>query len=228
MEHLKPAYVLEECERGINDIVETRGDFWIEYYRPLLFTSLGKHFAYSMNSTLKLPGKTAKDINHSPFLAHSTRAVHHPRLMEGVRRWMGTHPTSSPQKIHGKPVSRADVTKVLAEPELNPHSTEAIARQLLNPVVSEEEEEEYQGYVDQCQELIEAAVDRKDRTVYQTVARTATGETADWQDDVADEVFLNYVERGTTQYLDGAGRKDALPVAFNYERWIGGLGQRVL
>jgi hypothetical protein len=67
--------------------------------------------------------------------------------MEGVRRWMGTHPTSSPQKIHGKPVSRADVTKVLAEPELNPHSTEAIARQLLNPVVSEEEEEEYQGCV---------------------------------------------------------------------------------
>lgn len=55
-EHLQPAYVLEECERGINDVVESRGDFWIEYYRPLLFTSLGKHFAYSMNSTLKLPG----------------------------------------------------------------------------------------------------------------------------------------------------------------------------
>ena len=61
MEHLKPAYVLEECERGINDIVETRGDFWIEYYRPLLFTSLGKHFAYSMNSTLKLPGYGPSD-----------------------------------------------------------------------------------------------------------------------------------------------------------------------
>jgi hypothetical protein len=56
IEHLEPAYVLAECERGINDVVETRGDFWIEYYRPLLFTSLGKHFAYSMNSTLKLPG----------------------------------------------------------------------------------------------------------------------------------------------------------------------------
>jgi hypothetical protein len=79
-------------------------------------------------------------------------------------------------------------------------------------------------YIDQCQELIEAAVDRKDRIVYQTAARTATGETADWQDDV-DETFLNYVERGTAQYLDGAG-KDALPVAFNYERWISGLGQR--
>jgi phosphatidylinositol 3,5-bisphosphate 5-phosphatase len=82
-------------------------------------------------------------------------------------------------------------------------------------------------YVDQCQELIEAAVDRKDRIVYQTAARMATGETINWQDDVADEAFLNYVERGTTQHLDNAGRKDALPVAFNYERWIGGLGQRI-
>lgn len=55
-EHLDPAYVMDECEKGIHDVVERRGDFWIEYYRPLLFTSLGKHFAYSMNSTLKLPG----------------------------------------------------------------------------------------------------------------------------------------------------------------------------
>lgn len=55
-EHLQPAYDLEECERGIQEFVRERGDFWIEYYRPLLFTSLGKHFVYSMNSTLKLPG----------------------------------------------------------------------------------------------------------------------------------------------------------------------------
>lgn len=75
------------------------------YYRPLLFTSLGKHFAYSMNSTLKLPGqvlsspptplhtytaklsathrKTFKDINHSPFYPHDkvlrnrSRSVNH-------------------------------------------------------------------------------------------------------------------------------------------------------
>lgn len=64
--------------------------------------------------------------------------------MEGVRRWMGTHPTSS-KKIHGKPISRIEVKKTLTEPELNPHSTEVIARQLLDPVVSEEEVEEYQG-----------------------------------------------------------------------------------
>lgn len=55
-QHLDAAYELAECESGIQEFVRDRGDFWIEYYRPLLFTSLGKHFAYSMNSTLKLPG----------------------------------------------------------------------------------------------------------------------------------------------------------------------------
>ena len=55
-EHLETAYPLEECEKAVNQFVNTRGDYWIEYYRPLLFTSLGKHFAFSMNSTLKLPG----------------------------------------------------------------------------------------------------------------------------------------------------------------------------
>lgn len=34
----------------------TDAEFWVEYYRPLLFTGLGKHFSYGMNSTLKLPG----------------------------------------------------------------------------------------------------------------------------------------------------------------------------
>ena len=55
-EHLETAYPLEDCIRAVDQFVHTRGDYWIEYYRPLLFTSLGKHFAFSMNSTLKLPG----------------------------------------------------------------------------------------------------------------------------------------------------------------------------
>jgi len=55
-EYLEPAFVLEDCCDVLNDFAQNRSDFWTEYYRPLLFTSLGKHFAYSMNSTLKLPG----------------------------------------------------------------------------------------------------------------------------------------------------------------------------
>lgn len=55
-EYLLPPYVTEESERALQQYVTVRGDFWVEYYRPLLFTSLGKHFAYSMNSSLRLPG----------------------------------------------------------------------------------------------------------------------------------------------------------------------------
>ena len=55
-EHLNSRYTLEACQDGIDDFVERSSDFWMGYYRPLLFTSVGKHFAYSMNSTLKLPG----------------------------------------------------------------------------------------------------------------------------------------------------------------------------
>lgn len=152
---------------------------------------------------------------------------------------MGAYPVSHSKKLHGKPVSKVEVARDVVEPELNPHSTEAIARQLLNPAVSEEEEEEYQGYVilclvsmttygiyryiDQCQELVGALVERKDLAVYQTAVRTAAGDS-DGQDDVVEDAFIAYVERGTTQYLD---RKEALPVAFNYDRWIGGVGQRI-
>src|SRR6201996_8597552 len=55
-EHLEPAFDLRDCTHALAEFVKIKGDFWTEYYRPLLFTSLGKHFAYSMNSTLKLPG----------------------------------------------------------------------------------------------------------------------------------------------------------------------------
>ena len=54
--NLNSPYTLEACRDGIDDFVERSNDFWMGYYRPLLFTSIGKHFAYTMNSTLKLPG----------------------------------------------------------------------------------------------------------------------------------------------------------------------------
>jgi hypothetical protein len=55
-EHLNSPYTLEACQDGINEFVDRSSDFWMGYYRPLLFTSMVRHFAYSMNSTLKLPG----------------------------------------------------------------------------------------------------------------------------------------------------------------------------
>ncbi|EIW76771.1 hypothetical protein CONPUDRAFT_63271 [Coniophora puteana RWD-64-598 SS2] len=54
--YLERPDLLERSNSSLQNLVITKGDFWVEYYRPLLFTSLGKHFAYSMNNTLKLPG----------------------------------------------------------------------------------------------------------------------------------------------------------------------------
>lgn len=56
--HLEPAYVVESCQKRLREFAcySSGSDYWSEYYRPPLFTSLGKHFAYRMNSTEKLPG----------------------------------------------------------------------------------------------------------------------------------------------------------------------------
>ncbi|KAJ7221717.1 polyphosphoinositide phosphatase [Mycena pura] len=239
-EHLQPPYALDDCDRGLRDFMQNKSDFWVEYYRPQLFTSLGKHFAYSMNSTLKLPGKTAKDINHSPFEPHSNTAKHQARcarvfyilfahikgdysVVQGVRRWIGSHPVSSSKKTHNNAPIRIEANKPVAEPELDRHSTEAIARQRLEPTVSETEEAEYQGYIDQCQELLDAPTtsgERKDLEVYSLAVRTAVGEFPDWPAEIPKE-FISYVENGLTQYLDG--RQDVQP-SFNYERWLGSAG----
>ncbi|KAJ7722285.1 SacI homology domain-containing protein [Mycena maculata] len=226
-EYLQPPYALNDCDRGLRDFVQNKSDFWVEYYRPLLFTSLGKHFAYSMNSTLKLPGKTAKDMNHSPFEAHGNAVRHQPRhvhiVVQGVRRWIGANPVSSLKKNSSKIPDRVEDKKPDVKPEPDRNSTEALARHLLEPTVSETEEAEYQGYIDQCEELLDApstSSERKDLELYTLAVRTATGEVPDWTGDVPKE-FIAYVEHASLQYLDG--RKDVQP-SFNYERWLGSAG----
>ncbi|KAJ7632128.1 SacI homology domain-containing protein [Roridomyces roridus] len=214
--HLQPPYALNDCDRGLREFVQNKSDFWVEYYRPLLFTSLGKHFAYSMNSTLKLPGKTAKDLNHSPFEAHSN-SRHQPRhvnlvnVVQGVRRWIGSNPSSSLKNNHSKVPDRVETKKPDVEPEVDRHSTEGLARYLLDPSVSETEEAEYQGYIDQYQELLDApstSGERKDLDMYSLAVRTALGEVPDWTGEIPKE-FVTYVEHGSKQYLDG--RKEVQP-----------------
>ncbi|PBK87930.1 hypothetical protein ARMGADRAFT_997455 [Armillaria gallica] len=223
-EHLEPAYVIDDCDKKLRDFVKTKGDFWIEYYRPLLFTSLGKHFAYSMNSTLKLPGKTAKDMNHSPF---ETSSRHRPSsVVQGVRKWIGSQNVTTPKKPNGKPTARTETRKASFEPEFDRHSlsTEAIAKQMLEPFVSETEEAEYQGYIDQYEELLDAPStrsERKDLEMYKAAVRMATGDMTESQDiDEESSEYFGYVEYGSVQYHEGQGRKEPLPISFNYERWL--------
>ncbi|KAG2741584.1 hypothetical protein P692DRAFT_20786534 [Suillus brevipes Sb2] len=148
--HLQVLYDVMECSSSLGDFVNVGGDFWAEYYRPLLFTSLGKHFAYSMNSTLKLPG---------PFLPHSTHPTHHPRyvfdlvyvisckpflrLMAGVRRWIGTYPSSQHGLSKKALSSKQEVLKSDLPSTDDPRSSAALAKRLLHPDVPVEEQTEY-------------------------------------------------------------------------------------
>ncbi|KAG6853214.1 hypothetical protein C0991_006117 [Blastosporella zonata] len=228
--HLEAPYLLPSCNDALADFVKTRGDFWVEYYRPLLFTSLGKHFAYSMNSTLKLPGKTAKDMNHSPFEPHGRRnRTQHPSVVQGVRRWMTSNTGTGGKKPLGKPTSRPELGHSATMPELrvpDKYSTEALAARHLDPMVSETEEAEYQGYIDQCQELLDAPStmgERKNLEIYANAVRTAAGESTEnpWPEDPLPK-YIAYVERGQTCYLDGR-HGEGCSVQFNYEKWLSGL-----
>lgn len=169
-----------------------------------------------------------KDINQSPFEAHGYRHVDPQArsVVQGVRRWMGSHPPVSTKKSHGKAASRPETKKTTPHVLLDKHSTEAIAMQLLEPNVSESEEAEYQGYIDQCQELLDAPStmgERKDLEIYIAAVRNAGGEGLDWPED-APRDLIAYVERGSLNYIDGS-KKEPFPVTFNYERWLSGAGQ---
>jgi hypothetical protein len=71
-------------------------------------------------------------------------------MVSGVRKWMTTsHQTTvTANKTHHvekKIVDKPGEQKLVIELEPERHSTEAMARQSLNPVVPEAEEAEYQG-----------------------------------------------------------------------------------
>ncbi|KIJ30197.1 hypothetical protein M422DRAFT_784087 [Sphaerobolus stellatus SS14] len=221
-EYLEPAFILDDCCKALNEFAQTRSDFWIEYYRPLLFTSLGKHFAYSMNSTLKLPGKTAKDANESPFKPRHNHAHHQPRLMEGVRRWIGANPMSSPRKQKMMAKKDDEVQNDPPEPKhVDPSSSEAIVSRLLSPTVSEAEESEYEWYIEQYQSLLTSSpstgVQRKDLEKYLSAVRTAAGDVDELLEDGPPDaantaVNVAYVE-GTSGPAEGA-------LKLYYEKWI--------
>ena len=62
------------------------------------------------------------------------------RGVDGVKRFTGT-------KVIGRKEIRLNEVAGQREPEVSRNSTAALAYQLLDPIVSEEEQAEYQGYV---------------------------------------------------------------------------------
>ncbi|KAI5832780.1 hypothetical protein K523DRAFT_297593, partial [Schizophyllum commune Tattone D] len=221
-EYLEPAYDLTRCEQALHNFVNERGNFWIEYYRPLLFTSLGKHFAYSMNSTLKLPGKTAKDMNHSPFEAHGPHAG---RKRSSQRLASQSHAAAAQGKAK-RPKSVTTTETGDAGDYPADRTTATLARHHLQPSVPMREVEQYQGYIDQCQELMENPTgrgDRRDVDIYVAAVRAAHWDGPDSTEEVPRE-FVTYVERGSAAYLHNACRKEFFPVKYDYERFLTSAG----
>lgn len=111
------------------------------------------------------------------------------------------------------------------EQHLDKNSTAAVAESALDPKVSEEEETEYQGYIDQCQELLDAPStygERKDLEIYSSAVQIGKGDGLDlWPEEIPRE-FITYINRQSAGYADNRN-KEAFPVSFNYERWLDGL-----
>ncbi|EIN05856.1 polyphosphoinositide phosphatase [Punctularia strigosozonata HHB-11173 SS5] len=212
--HLEIAYPQDKCEEGLQEFARTKADFWIEYYRPLLFTSLGKHFAYSMNSTLKLPGKTVKDIYRSPFLPHHI-PTHPPRLMQGVRRWMGSQNNSHALKGSSKAIVETDTSRSRPEAITDPRSTEDLAVALLNPTVPDDEEAEYEVYIGQYAKMLDGPdtlPERKDMLIYQKALRAGIGEIPDADLDKLDPKVGSFVAVKDT-------RGESVRPTFPYDKW---------
>lgn len=223
-EYLEPPYLTEESEKALQDFVTMRGDFWVEYYRPLLFTSLGKHFAYSMNSTLKLPGKTAGDVYKSPFQRRFCRDVSHGHgVVQGVREWIRSSTPTERQKRHqNQPHVENNAAKAQAHAQQDRNTSEYLAMQLLAPFVSEDEQDEYQEYIDQCEEFVNAQTqtlrsERKDLGVYQNAIDTSNGLGLD---RCKEETIDNYVAFVAKAHLHKEQKE--LSVTYNYEKWISG------
>jgi hypothetical protein len=61
-EHLhSDLHEVDKCSTALHNFARTQGNFWIEYYRPLLFTSFQKHFVTRMNDMTKLPGSLVQN-----------------------------------------------------------------------------------------------------------------------------------------------------------------------
>lgn len=108
--------------------------------------------------------KTAEDLAKSPFQKRFYRDVSNGpgyvscffltcacitsrRVVQGVRQWIRSNPpTDRPKRHPNKTRTEAMVPKAHTVTPQDKLSTEALALQLLDPSVSEDERDEYQGY----------------------------------------------------------------------------------
>ncbi|KAL1920313.1 uncharacterized protein VTP21DRAFT_1459 [Calcarisporiella thermophila] len=126
--------------------------FWLEYYRPRLFTSFARLFAYNMNSTMKYvpqPQRSLPDpeeYDYSPFVVRRELAATSPSRMSigGVKRFLTL---SNPQPAPSSTAPPVAPAKSPVVPPLN--SLEAMIARSLAPQVTPSETKEYKRYIHQ-------------------------------------------------------------------------------
>ncbi|KAH7882226.1 SacI homology domain-containing protein [Phlebopus sp. FC_14] len=211
-ENLTTKYTVDGCSQALCSFVDECGDFWAEYYRPLLFTSLGKHFAYCMNS-LKTQGKVIKGLSYSPFLPSNTTS-HQPRLISGVKQWVDAHP-STHGTGHRKKINEGvtNILPVFGTSDNLSHSTGALAKQLLDPKVASEELLEYHRYIDQCQLMLNTIHDEAeatDKLLYTKFIEKSTGKEDSVLTEGALEFYQSYAIGFTIIHTD----------SYDYNQWL--------
>jgi hypothetical protein len=216
--NLETAYTLDECLHALHDFVIYRGDFWSEYYRPLLFTSLGKHFAYCMN-TLKAPGKFMNGGGYSPFLLSNPNTVHQPRLMAGVRRWIGNQAQShSDIVIKSMHTTNMDArSQSHNKAETHTQTTGVLASQLLNPQVPQEELLEYHRYIDKDQlihDAMQSEAEATDQLLYMKCIEKNAGKGELVSANGIVELYERYILSASGDWMS------TLADTYTYTQWL--------
>ena len=86
-------------------------------------------------------------MSYKSLLVSHLLIIYPPSLMQGVRQWMGSQPSSRRKASHvtihdpGTKLTRHESEQVDSQ------STEYIATESMNPTVPEDELQEYEGYV---------------------------------------------------------------------------------
>ncbi|KAG6335053.1 hypothetical protein ID866_4031 [Astraeus odoratus] len=193
LENLNTLYSVHGSSQSIIDFVDQRGDFWSEYYRPLLFTSLGKHFAYCMSTP--------------------------PGLVTGSRRWIGAHPSMQSEKLGWK----ADLVAASQSLDRDNvfQSSDLLAEYLLDPQVLPDELLEYHRYVDQYQLMMDTMHDGAepvDQMHYMKFIERNSGKEDMGQ---ADTEYIDYVGTHSAEFdlTDNGPPSDM----YDYQQWLTGV-----
>ncbi|CDZ98337.1 Putative phosphoinositide phosphatase [Phaffia rhodozyma] len=150
--HLDHPVSLTEAENRIRLTLSQGSDFYVEYYRPRLFTVLDRHFAMRINTS----SKNDVELRASPFRPKASKSLRSRRSIQSissVRRWLASDGTYVPaqrqmSKLKNQLAIEPDDRSVHVGAEGDESSTDINSvewkvQKSLQPVVEPNEIQEY-------------------------------------------------------------------------------------